>query len=517
MFNKKIIISILLTTFFILNLQAQDIASGVKLIRNEKYNGAKKYFSSLINSPLKAEAYFYLGEIAFIQQKVDSAKIFYNKGIETNNEFPLNYAGLVRLNVLDGNGAEAEKNQNQAIELGNEKNPKVYIVLSEAYSWIKNYDKALQILTDALNNKLYSPDIYIAIGKLYINKINGTEAVKNFIEALNIDKTNPEALTQKAKVYSLINNYDAAISLLNEAISDDPSYSPAYNELAEVYANTKDYSKASEFYAKYIEASEITLEKQKRYASILYINKEYDKAIHILTDVIKVEPENPFAVRILAYSYLKLENIDDSKSYFQRLFELSSVDYLPSDYENYADLLTKTGNDSLAIEYLYKIVELDSTRKDVYGDISVLCFKNKKWDGVISALLKKGDLKAQEYFDLGKAYYFKQDYVNADSAFSKLISKAPSLAIGYFWQARVKTNFDPESEQGLAKPFYEQFINVSNEDTIRFKKELIETYSYLGYYYYIKEDKSSSKANWLKVEAIDPENPQAIAALKELK
>jgi len=93
--------------------------------------------------------------------------------------------------------------------------------------------------------------------------------------------------------------------------------------------------------------------------------------------------------------------------------------------------------------------------------------------------------------------------------------KVPDLAIAYFWQARVQTNFDPESEQGLARPHYEQFLLVSKEDTTRFKKELIEAYSYLGYYYYLTED-SSSEDYWLKVEAIDPENAQAKAALKEL-
>jgi tetratricopeptide (TPR) repeat protein len=516
MFSKKIIIGVILALFFVLNLSAQDIASGTKLIKNEKYFTAKKYFSSLLNTPLKAEAYFYLGEIYFIWEKVDSAKIFYNKGIEANNEFPLNYAGLVRLNVLDGNSAEAEKNTVQATELGDE-NPNVFIVLSEAYSRIKNYDKAMEFLNEAVNYKIRTPDIYIAMGKVYLGKINGTEAVKSFQEALNIEPRNPEALTLKARVYDLIDNNNGAISLLDEAIANDPSYSPAYNELAEVYANMKNYSKASENYAKYIESSEITIEKQKRYAQILYIAKEYDQAITTLNEVIKVEPENPSAIRILAYSYLKLEEIENSKIYFQRLFQLTSVNYLPSDFENYADLLTKTGNDSLAIIYLYKIVELDSSRKDVYGEISVLCFKNKKWDGVISALEKKGELSAQEYFDLGKAYYFTQNYENADSAFGKLISKVPDLAIAYFWQARVKTNFDPESEQGLAKPFYEQFIQVSKEDTMRYKTELIEAYSYLGYYFYIKEDKSGARANWLKVEALDPENPQAIAALKELK
>jgi tetratricopeptide (TPR) repeat protein len=286
--------------------------------------------------------------------------------------------------------------------------------------------------------------------------------------------------------------------------------------LAEVYANIKDYSKASEYYIKYIEKSEVTLEKQKRYASILYLNKEYEKAISNLEKIIQAEPDNASSIRIIAYSYLRLDSVEASKYYFQKLFALSGIEYLPTDYENYSDLLSKTGNDSLALEYLLKITDLDSTRKDIYGKMSIIYFKNKNWDGVINSLNSKGDITAQEYFDLGKAYYFTQDYTNADSAFSILASRVPDLAVAYFWQARVKTNFDPESDSGLAKPYYEQFLQISNEDTSRFKKELIEAYSYLGYYYYLKEDNTNSKLYWQKVYALDPKNIQAIEALKSL-
>jgi tetratricopeptide (TPR) repeat protein len=195
---------------------------------------------------------------------------------------------------------------------------------------------------------------------------------------------------------------------------------------------------------------------------------------------------------------------------------MPSVEYLPTDYENYSDLLSRTGNDSLAIEYLLKITELDSSRKDIYGKMSILYFKEKNWSGVVSSLQNKGEITAQEYFDLGKAYYFLQDYVHADSAFNILVERVPDLAIGHFWKARVKTNFDPESDSGLAKPDYELFLQLSSEDTLRFKKELIEAYSYLGYYYFLKEDNANSKLYWQKVYALDPKNIQAIEALKNL-
>jgi tetratricopeptide (TPR) repeat protein len=445
---------------------------------------------------------------------------------------------------------------------------------------------------------------YLSLGKVFAAKGNGTDALKNFSSALEIDSKNPEALTQKAKIYILINNSNAGIELLNKAITFDSSYAPAFYELAESYASLKNYPKAAENYAKYIDASESTIEKQKRYAQILYINKEYPKAISILEQVIKKESEISSSLRIIAYSYLRMEDTEKSKSYFEKLFSLSNVEFQPTDYENYGDLLNKTGEDSLAIVYYGKVVDLDSTQKELYGKISVLYFKNKKWDGVVSSLEKKGKLTAQEYFDLGKANMFigdkalaevteilnssvkltddqkwnsvrpallyyqgdirdakndptkieeaiakvsqtieqsmikdqkikwpfvklswlsdvrskiKLDYAKADTAFTTLIKKVPDLAVAHFWQARVKANFDPESKLGLAKPYYEHFIESAKAEKDKFKKELIESYQYLGYYYYLQEDNAKSKVYWQEVLNLDPENKQATEVLKQLK
>jgi len=518
MIRKKILFGLLIALTFSGTLLAQDIAAGVKLIKNLKYNEAKHYFSSLLNTKSGADACFYLGQIYFLEDKPDSAKAFYSKGIATNEDNPLNYAGMVKVNLAENDKSSADNNQAKALDI-TEKNPAVYIILAEAYSQsrVKNYDKSIEMLNNALKVDPKNADAYLEMGNDYLAKNNGTEAIKDYQKVIDSNPNNAEALTLKAGVYVLITNYSDAIPLLEKAISADSTYSPAYRTLAELYAATNDYTKAAEYYSKFIAASEITIDNQKRFAAILFLNKQYNEAINILKDIISRQPDNAVAIRTIAYSYLRLGDTPNSMDYFKKLFDMSSVQYLPSDYENYADLLQKTGNDSLAVTYLYKVVDLDSTRKDILSDISVLQFKNKKWNGVIAALERKKDITAQEYFDLGKAYYFIQNYPKADSTFHTLITKVPDLAIAYFWEARVKTNFDPESDSGLAKPFYEQFITLSKEDTTKFKKELIEAYSYLGYYSYLKKDNEQSRAYWQKVYAIDPTNEQAIAALKNIK
>lgn len=605
MTNKRASLYFLLTVLFTINVLAQDYSDGIKLIKSEKYNEAKSYFSSLLNSKNKADAHYYLGQIYFEEGNIDSAYKQFDAGIKADNDNPLNFAGMCKVDYNQNNSQIGEQNFNHAMDKG-EDNALTYITLSEAFSnpKVKNYDKAIEILNNSLKLKKKNINSYIALGKVYLAKGNGTDAIKSFSSALDIDPKNSEALTQKAKVYVLISNNDEGINLLNEAIANDPNYAPAYNELAEVYATLKNYPKAAENFAKYVEKSESSVEKQKRYAQILYVNKEYQKSIDILKGIISQESDISSSTRIIAYSYLKLEDSENSKAYFEKLFALKDVEFQTNDYENYGDLLNKSGNDSLALVYYGKLVGLDNTRKDIYSKMSVINFKNKNWPGVVSALESKGTLTAQEYFDLGKAYMFigdkavsevteslnasvtltddqkwdnvrpailyyqvdlknangdnvkidealnkvltsvdasitkeqktkwnnvktnwlqevkdkvKLDYTKADSALTMLNQKVPDLAIAYIWKARVNANFDPESKSGLAKPYYEKFIEKAGADKDKFKKELIESYQYLGYYYYLQEDNAQSKTYWQEVLNLDPENKQAIDVIKMLK
>lgn len=72
---------------------------------------------------------------------------------------------------------------------------------------------------------------------------------------------------------------------------------------------------------------------------------------------------------------------------------------------------------------------------------------------------------------------------------------------------------DPETDKGLAKPFYEKTIEVLDAKGDGDPRIYIECYSYLGYYYYVKEDIENSKIYWEKILAIDPTNEIANRAM----
>ena len=64
-------------------------------------------------------------------------------------------------------------------------------------------------------------------------------------------------------------------------------------------------------------------------------------------------------------------------------------------------------------------------------------------------------------------------------------------------RARINSQLDPESTQGLAKPYYEEYAKLAEAENN--PKLLIEPYLYLGYYYIVKEDNAQIRGMINKV------------------
>ena len=83
-------------------------------------------------------------------------------------------------------------------------------------------------------------------------------------------------------------------------------------------------------------------------------------------------------------------------------------------------------------------------------------------------------------------------------------------------RAQANTHIDSTSEAGLAKPFYEKYIEIALADSINLTKYqygLIEAYGYLAYYYILKKDNSNGlsylkKKLTLPIDTEDKKNVQ---------
>ena len=129
---------------------------------------------------------------------------------------------------------------------------------------------------------------------------------------------------------------------------------------------------------------------------------------------------------------------------------------------------------------------------------------------------------------LGKLYYGlgnssagdvkKNALLKADSLFAKVASLDPENYLGVFYRAQVNSALDPETIQGLAKPYFEATAALIEKktDAVRYNSVLNTCYSYLGIYYFKNNNNAQSLLYFNKALVIEPKNALALKVIEAI-
>jgi tetratricopeptide (TPR) repeat protein len=502
---------------------SQSLDQALKDMESGRYHKAKKTLKELSAAePSNGLLLYYTGELYYQTGKPDSAKIFYENGSKANPDLALNYIGLGKSTIKSD-----ELKARQLFEKGLALNPadaKPMAVLAEFYInsiGFQDLNAATALLDKALKIEPKNAKLYLLYGDMFLVKNDGNKALEKFEKALSFNKNIPEPYLKIGRLYGRAMNSDLALTNYNKGLLTDSNYAPLYREMAETYYKARKYDKGLLSFRKYMQKTEPNEENQFRFASFLYMNKEYAEVVKVLSDLTSENYNNATAYRLLAYSYYETGDFVKGLEAMNKFWKYGEKGKaMPTDYEYYGRLLARNKMDSLAVINLNKSLQLDSGKADIYAELGGIYFLKEKYPEACNAYFnkcKRAGVNAQDYFNYGRALYFRKDYNKADSIFAKLIEVKPSFAPGHLWRARVNSMFDPDSKEGKAKPYYEQFILLAGPEQDKYKKELIEAYSYIGYYTLLKKDHVKSKEAWKKVRELDPANKKAEDALKLLK
>lgn len=282
---------------------------------------------------------------------------------------------------------------------------------------------------------------------------------------------------------------------------------------------------------------------------ILYFDKQYDKMLPILQSVLREKPEDLVAKRLYAYCLSKRENGEKCLEAIKHFIESTPEEsQICQDYLCYAEQLTVKKEYNEAITYYKKALNADGKRQELLKDIADLFVKNRELDSAVVYYQQYFDFveepAAEDLLKLGKCYYNlacqdsvpelqKEELIKADTLFKELSIQVPNSYVSYFWRARVNSMLDPETTKGLAKPYYEKVIEIGSVQPERYKRELIESYKYLGYYHYViadaittknngnpdpaKEEYGEAKSFFSKVLTLDAKDEVALKALESIK
>lgn len=533
----------LLSAFLVLSVfsNAQTLAEATQKILSERFESAEADLNAIIakeptvaaNYATAGYNYFYWGvsdqdDAIELSEKMEAAEKLFRKGIEVVPNNPLCYVGLGHLLAFkkDINGSNAQFTK--AEEIMNTKSNKVdklvkqqaLLKMAEACLMDNNtqLEKALGYLNTALPFNDKNPEVYIQLGDYYRLRdgINQSNAIAQYNKALEIDSKSTRAILRKGMLYKRVQNWDEGLNYYNEAIALDPSFAPAYREKAELLKDAGRYTQAIEAYAGYKEHNE-NCRVNQRYAMFVYLAKDYKNALIELEKALPCNDKNEYMYRVLGYTCYETgdhaKGLQYMDTYFNLAKESGKVKISGGDYGQKGKLLSKTGQDSLAIDMLKRAISEDPTYVDGYNEIASILMKQKKYAEAADYYQQKIDRSEKpaplDYYYLGQSRYRNKEYMLADTAFALAASKYPDAN---FWRGRCNNGMEANPDQpeaGLAKPYHEKFIQLVGGDARSIeanKKNLMEAYNYLGIYYLIKKDYECSRAAINKTLELDPAN-----------
>lgn len=533
------------------SLKATENKVGIDLYESGMIGAAKAFFLDNLKQQreriLQAETCYYLGECYWVSGSRDSAEMYYRKGIEFMPDYSYNRIGLVGLKL--GKDVDGEELFKEAFT--NKKDKKdagVQLAIARAYLHAGNMVKAMEHVNQArgVDNEdglpyLVEGDILSAQGKV-------GDACAKYEMAAYFSPDCVGACLKQARLY-MSTNRSLAREKLDKAREVCPEFCGIYCMLGELHEMVGDSKAAADNYSKFIRSGYYDQDNLLRYAGILYFDKQYEKMLPVLQSVLKVQPENLVAKRLHAYCLAKREEGEKCLEAIKYFIESTPEEcQICQDYLCYAEQLTVKKEYNEAITYYKKALCADCRRQELLKDIADLFVKNRDLDSAVVYYRQYFDFvkepAAEDLLKLGKCYYNlacqdsvpelqKEELIKADSLFKELSIQIPNSYVSYFWRARVNSMLDPETTKGLAKPYYEKVIEIGSVQPERYKRELIESYKYLGYYHYViadaittknngnpepaKEEYGEAKLFFSKVLMLDAKDEVALKALESIK
>jgi len=510
-------------------LSAQNLDDGKRFLYYERYNSAKDVFSKLVNSnPNNAEAVYWLGQAYIGQEDIAAAKALYLKSMSVNSSSPLLLAGTGHIELLENKPNDAKNHFETAISLSKGKDANVLLAIGRANVDAKAGDAtyAIEKLKMAADLNKKSPEILVTLGDAYRKMTDGANAQISYQNALSLDPNYARASFMIGRLYQTQGFGQEAVYMryYNEALTKDPKFAPAYAWLSEYYYR-RDINKAREYLDKYIAVADADSKNCYYQASFMYASGKNQEAIAKADQCLAAGGATAYAklYGIKAYAYDKAGDSLNAKAAFESLFQKLPPDQLgPKDYSTYGKILLKfPGNDALASSYIDKAIALDSLEADKVDDVTSIAQSFAATGNYLQAgnwyrriLDVKKNYGKLDLYNAGYNFYRGGNYSTSDSIFNIYTQKYPDEVFGWYMRARASEGLDSTGVNGLAKPYYDRVITLTDTavDKEKVKSQLITAYKYMvAYNYNVKNDRTTALQYTDKILALDPADANALA------
>ncbi len=429
---------------------------------------------------------------------------------------------------------EAAKDQVKDVYKKNKKNAEVLVGIGRAYFEAKDTANAKIYANYAIKaNKNYGAG-YILLGDIEVVKDDGGAAAGWYQQAIYFDPKNPDGYLKYANIYRG-RSPEEAVSKLNELRAQRPDIAVDALAARILYSSNR-LEQSLDYYDKVTDKSKLEDLDITNYATEAWMLQKREKSLEMARYGLTRNARKAAWNRLVFYNLTDMGQTEEALKYADALFNASdSAKISGFDYTYYGTALKNAKQYDKAIEMLKKALAenkdnadlLNSNRKSLSDAYLAVEDFNNAMLYYEEYLKNTSKTTASDMAGLATIYMKmattltgdqqKEALKKADTVYAQLGEKFPeNIDFANFMRARVNSNLDPETKEGLAKPFYEAIVNSLADKSDRDRADnarLSEAYRYLGYYYLLKDDKATADGYWNKVLEIDPNNATAKQAL----
>ena len=540
--KRKFFIASLLLMGASLVANAQGYKDGIEYYKVDKLDNAKELLERNLNaaSTDKAEAYYYLGQIALHQGNVAAAAANFEKGIAANAMNPYNYVGQAALALK--NGGDVKGLLEKARKL-TKKDAKLEMEIARAYydanptTYAKDIEKCIK---NARKWNADDPDSYIFEADTKADKKDWGNAAGIYELAFDKDPNNIEAYVKYANTYFNVNP-EMAIGRLEELQAKVPNSALVQRELAEMYYADNLGTKAAEQYGKYIKNPNHFAQDEVRYVQLLFFGEKYEDSYQLASDLVrKLNPTDSkvfYMKRMQLYNLVQLqkwnEAVEAGRSFFANAVPQGS-NYEVRDYTDYGMALQTAGHPEDAIVAYEKAIELNPNNADLIrfmGDSYADTENFVKAAEYYQRLVDGGNNKSNDLFTLSNYYLGIANTETLDAATradalnksQKYIDEVDKLVPGNVQivnqKAKIAKVREGDTNTGAALNAYNELLQIldAKEDKADYARYYKYAYNYLATYYFGKGDKATAKTYYQKWLEYDPENESLRNYVNSLK
>ncbi|MBI4235247.1 tetratricopeptide repeat protein [Candidatus Peregrinibacteria bacterium] len=233
-------------------------------------------------------------------------------------------------------------------------------MLAKSFTDTGQYQAAIPLLFDVINQKNNYADAWLILGYSYLNINKIPDAIDALTKAQNLNDQKSEIFFFLGLAYFANNDLDQAIASIKKA--DELGFEPKEQiklKLGDMYLLKEDYKNAEKLYDELISLNtdNIDLFVRNAWLNIDKLKSPF-KAVDVAFKAVENHPDNAMSYNLVGWALTANGNYDEAKGYFQKALTMNPR--LDAAYLNFGWLYEKQGAEILAKEYYKKAFEIGS-------------------------------------------------------------------------------------------------------------------------------------------------------------